>query len=308
MDFKDYYKTLGLARTATQDEIKRAYRKLVRKHHPDANVGSAGSEAMFKEVGEAYSVLGDEEKRTAYDQLGSDWQAGQSFRPPPDWQGRGAQDPGDAQAFSDFFETLFTRRGGGGGAREFHAQGQDQHARIEIALRDAYEGATHEVTMRMPEVDAAGRMVLRDRTLRVRIPKGVTEGQHIRLPGKGAPGYGEGRPGDLYLEVTLRPDPVFSVEGRDVFFDVPVTPWEAALGGRIAVETPSGSVELSIPAHAQSGKKLRLKGRGIPGDPPGDLYAVLRIVVPPRDTEAMRDLYRQMAKLSDFDPRKTMGG
>jgi len=333
MEYKDYYKVLGIERGASQDDIKRAYRKLVRKYHPDVNTGpdAAGAEKMFKDVGEAYEVLQDPEKRGAYDQLGAGLKEGQAFRPPPDWDAgfefSGGGHPGvDPEDFSAFFDGLFSR---GGGARPedrarrtFNAPGQDHHAKIVIDLAEAYSGGSRDFTLRAPELGPDGHIVLRERAVRVQIPKGVTNGQHIRLGGKGAPGMGQGKAGDLYLEVSVREDPAFRIEGRDVFMELPVAPWEAALGGRVNADTPSGSVEIMVPAHAQSGKKLRLKGRGIPGVPgrsgqsgisgpsgkqAGDLYAVLKIVIPPDESDKARDLYRQLAREIDFDPRAKMG-
>ncbi|OAN76639.1 cytochrome C biogenesis protein [Jannaschia sp. EhC01] len=328
MEYKDYYKILGVERGASQDDIKRSYRKLVRKYHPDVNTGpdAAAAEVKFKDVGEAYEVLQDPEKRAAYDQLGANWQEGQSFRPPPDWDdgfefSGGGYTQADPEAFSSFFEDLFARRGAQGASmgaraqgpsmrseRQFHAAGQDHHAKIVIDLDEAYNGGTRDFTLRAPELDSSGHVVLRERKVRVAIPKGVKEGQHIRLAGKGAPGIGRGQPGDLYLEVALREDPIYRVEGRDVFMDLPITPWEAALGAHVDLRTPGGKVDLKIPKHAQSGKKLRLKGRGIPGKPAGNFYAVLKIVIPPTETEKGRALYEQMAEEMDFDPRKGMGG
>ncbi|MCZ7594001.1 MAG: DnaJ domain-containing protein [Hyphomicrobium sp.] len=234
---------LGVERGATQDDIKRAYRKHARTYHPDVNK-EAGAEAKFKDAGEAYEVLKDPEKRAAYDQLGANWQQGQEFRPPPNWDAGfefsgGGYTGADAAQFSDFFEGLFGRaragggRGGFAGHREFHAQGEDHHAKVVIDLRDAYTGAKRSITLRVPEVDDSGHVILKDRTLSVTIPKGIREGQHIRLAGQGAPGIGKGPPGDLYLEVAFAPDPLFRVEGKDVYLDLPVTPWEAALGASV---------------------------------------------------------------------------
>lgn len=318
MEYMDYYKTLGVERDASHDEIKRAYRKLVRKYHPDVNPGpdAAEAEVRFKDVGEAYEVLQDPEKRAAYDQLGADWKEGQSFRPPPDWDdgfefSGGGYTQADPEAFSSFFEDLFSRRGARDPSmrarQQVHAAGQDHHAKIVIDLKEAYAGGTRDFSLRAPELDASGHVVLRERRVRVAIPKGVTEGQHIRLAGQGAPGMGEGKPGDLYLEIAIREDPTYRVEGRDVYMDLPITPWEAALGARINVPTPAGKVGLTIPKHAQSGKKLRLKGRGIPGKPAGHLYGVLKIVIPPTETEKARELYEQLARETDFDPRAKMG-
>ena len=318
MEYKDYYKVLGIERTATQDEIKRAYRKLVRKYHPDVNTGpdAAEAEQKFKDVGEAYEVLQDPEKRAAYDQLGSNWKEGQSFRPPPDWDegfefSGGGYTEADPNEFGSFFDELFARQGRArpnrGANRSFHAPGQDHHAKIVIDLREAYEGGTRDFTLRAPELDASGHVVMRERRVRVTIPKGVMEGQHIRIAGKGSPGVGQGKAGDLYLEVAIAEDRAYRVEGRDVFMELPVTPWEAALGARVSVPTPSGKVELTVPKHAQSGKKLRLKGRGIPGKRAGDLYAVLKIVIPPSESAKARELYEQMAREMQFDPRAKKG-
>ncbi len=318
MEYKDYYKVLGVERSASQDEIKRAYRKLVRKYHPDVNTGpdAAQAEQKFKEVGEAFEVLQDPEKRAAYDQLGANWQEGQSFRPPPDWDdgfefSGGGFTEADPEQFSSFFDELFSRRGGFDprmqSGRQMHAPGQDHHAKIVIDLDEAYNGGTRDFTLRKPELDAHGNVVLRERSIRVAIPKGVTEGQHIRLAGQGAPGVGQGKSGDLFLEVALRDQPGFRVEGRDVFMDLPVTPWEAALGGRIEVKTPGGKVELTLPKHSQAGKKLRFKGRGIPGKPAGALYAVIKIVIPPTETDKARELYEEMAREIDYDPRQGLG-
>jgi curved DNA-binding protein len=316
MDYKDYYKVLGVERTATQDDIKRAYRKLVRKYHPDVNAG-ADAEQTFKDVGEAYEVLQDPEKRAAYDHLGANWKEGQAFRPPPDWDegfefSGGGYTEADPNDFGSFFDELFARRGRASpnmrAERQFRAPGQDHHAKIVIDLKEAYEGGSRDFTLRAPELDASGHVVLQERSIRVAIPKGVAQGQHIRLAGKGAPGFGGGTPGDLFLEIAIKEDPAYRVEGRDVYMDLPITPWEAALGGRISVPTPSGRVELTVPKHAQAGKTLRLKGRGIPGKRPGDLYAVLKIVIPPIESEKARALYEQMAREMDFDPRARLRG
>tara|TARA_R110002126_G_scaffold291729_1_gene456041 strand:+ start:26161 stop:27132 length:972 start_codon:yes stop_codon:yes gene_type:complete len=321
MDYKDYYETLGLKRTATQDEIKSTYRKLARKFHPDVN-HEKGAEDKFKALGEAYEVLKDPEKRAAYDQLGANWQEGQNFRPPPEWDsgfefsgaGAGAADEG---AFSDFFENLFGQaRAGGAGAgsggqqrsrQEFHATGQDHHAKITIDLKDAFEGATRSISLRSPEVDASGHVQLKERTIKVKIPKGITQGQHIRLAGQGNPGVGRGQAGDLYLEIYFHEDPVFNVDGRDVYFDLPIAPWEAALGAKVKAPTPTGVVGLTVPKGAHTGQKLRLKGRGIPGKPAGDLYAVLQIVLPPAKTDKDRAFYEQMEREMDFNPRAKLG-
>jgi len=306
MEFKDYYDTLGIERNATQDEIKRAYRKQARKYHPDVSK-ETDAEEHFKLVGEAYEVLKDPEKRTSYDQLGADWQAGQDFRPPPDWD-QGFEYGGDGfsdSGFSDFFESLFGQRGSG--RREYHARGMDSHAKVLIDLEDAYRGGNRALTLKHSELGADGRPVLRERTLNVRIPKGVRQGQHIRLAKQGGAGIGEGGAGDLYLEIEFNRHPLYHVEGQDVYLDLPVTPWEAALGATVKVPTPSGTVDLKIPANSTSGRKLRLKGRGIPAREPGDFYAVLQIALPPAETEAAKQAYRDFERTADFNPRSKLG-
>jgi curved DNA-binding protein len=306
MEYKDYYKIMGVARDATQDEIKRVYRKLARKYHPDVSK-EADAEARFKELGEAYEVLKDAEKRAAYDQLGANWKGGQEFRPPPDWNAGFEFSGGDASDYSDFFASLFGRDFRAGGGAPFHAKGEDRHAKVLIDLEDAIQGATRTITLRVPAVDARGHVITSERMLNVTIPKGIREGQHIRLGGQGSPGAGEGQAGDLYLQVEFRAHPLYRIDGRDLYLDLPVTPWEAALGAAVKVPIPGGIVELKIPGNSGSGRKLRLKGRGIPGDPPGDCYVMLAIALPPADTEAAKDLYRKMAQQLNFNPRAKLG-
>ncbi len=314
MEFKDYYAIMGVARDATQDEIKRAYRKLARKYHPDVSK-EPDAEARFKEVGEAYEVLKDPEKRAAYDQLGKQWRAGQEFRPPPDWDAgfefsRGGFEGGDAAAFSDFFESLFGRmRGGaaGGGSAAFRARGQDHHAKVLVDLEDSLHGATRGITLRTPELTPDGHVTTHEHTLNVRIPKGVRPGQQIRLAGQGGPGIGKAPAGDLYLEVEFRPHPLYRVDGADLYLDLPVAPWEAALGASVQAPTPAGPVDLKIPAGSVQGRKLRLKGRGIPAKEPGDLYVVLQLTLPRADSERARDFYKRMQEELAFDPRAGLG-
>jgi curved DNA-binding protein len=310
MEFKDYYKILGVERDATQDDIKRAYRQLARKFHPDINK-DAGAEAQFKEVGEAYEALSDAEKRAAYDQLGKDWKAGQEFKPPPDWDAgfefSGRSSGGD---FSDFFEGIFGASRGERGGRTrttFHMRGEHHHAKIVIDLRDALEGATRTISLRMPEVDDGGHVLVRDKSLTVQIPKGVTEGQSIRLKGQGSAGTGGSPAGDLYLEVRFRPDPLYRVVGKDLYIDLPVAPWEAALGASVKMPTPAGPIMLKVPPGSNHGRELRVRGRGIPAAEPGDLYAVLKIVWPPANDEKARQIYEEMAKELAFDPRAGLG-
>lgn len=317
MDYKDYYQIMGVARGASQEEIKRAYRKLARKFHPDVSK-EPNAEERFKELQEAYEVLKDPEKRAAYDQLGARWKAGQEFRPPPDW-GRdfefsgGFAGGGEEADFSDFFASLFgagspfARAGrAGGGPRRAHAPGgQDHFARIEISLEDAYRGGAHTIELKSPELQADGHVVVRPRALRVTIPAGIAEGQQIRLAGQGSSAMGGGRPGDLYLEVAFRPHRNFHVEGRDVTLTLPVTPWEAALGATVPVPTLGGAVDMRIQAGSRAGQKLRLKGRGLPGPAgsAGDQYVVLKVVLPPADSPRARELYEQMKKDLAFNPR-----
>lgn len=310
MKYKDYYQVMGVDRSATQDEIKRAYRKLARKFHPDVSK-EPDAEARFKEVGEAYEVLKDPEKRAAYDQLGANWKAGQEFRAPPDWDAgfefSGAGQGDEAAAFSDFFESLFGRGAGTRGTRgEFHGAGRDHHARILVDLEDAWSAPVRTITLRMPQVDDQGHLHLGERTLNVRIPKGIRQGQHIRLAGQGAPGVGKGPAGDLYLEVEFKPHALYRPEGRDLYMNLPVAPWEAALGASVKVPTPAGQVDLKIPAGSAAGTRLRLKGRGIPAATPGDLYTVLEIALPPADSEEARALYREMERKMKFNPRSRM--
>ncbi len=316
MKFKDYYEVLGVSRDASQDEIKRAYRKLARKYHPDVS-DDPDAEARFKALGEAYEVLKDPEKRAAYDQFGQNWKHGQDFTPPPGWDAGfefsgGGFTGADAEQFSDFFETLFGggfgRAAGGGRRRHTWAQkGEDHHAKILIDLEDAYHGAEKAISLKVPELDETGHVVTRTRTLNVKIPKGITRGKRIRLRGQGAPGIGGGEAGDLYLEVDFRPHPFYRIEGKDLYLDLPITPWEAALGATVKVPTPGGIVDLKIPAGSQTGRKLRLKGRGLPGNPPGDEYVVLKIETPVPQTEEQRKLYERMAEAMPFNPRSRLG-
>ncbi len=326
MEYRDYYKILGVERKATADEIKKSYRRLARKYHPDVSK-EKDAEARFKEVQEAYEVLKDPEKRAAYDQLGSNWKSGEQFRPPPDWASgfefRGGPRPGrqragsgeevfEEEGFSDFFSSLFGGGGGpfasagaGPGARRSRA-GRDHHASIEVDLEEAFAGTTRTLELKRPQLKEDGTLEVKQHTVRVTIPAGVTEGQLIRLAGQGEAGPGGGRAGDLYLEVHIRPHRLFQLEGRDVTLTLPVAPWEAALGGPVKVLTLAGTVEMNIPAGAQSGQKLRLRGRGLPGQPPGDQYVQLKVVLPPATSPEARALYEEMRRKLTFDPRADM--
>jgi len=323
VEFKDYYDIMGVERDATQDAIKKAYRKLARKYHPDVSK-EADAEDRFKQLGEAYEVLKDPEKRAAYDQLGANYQAGQDFHPPPDWDAGfefsgGGFTGGDSSAYSDFFESLYGqaqggnpfggrgasgRAGFGGGGQ---MQGEDHHAKVVIDLEDAFNGATRNITLHAPEVDAQGHVVTRERTLAVNIPKGVRQGQRIRLSGQGSPGFGGGPAGDLYLEIEFRSHQHYRAEGRDLYLTLPIAPWEAALGAKVTVPTPAGNVGLTIPEGSTSGRKMRLKGRGIPGKTPGDLYVELSIALPPADSDESKQLYRDMQEKLAFNPRAALG-
>ncbi len=319
MEYKDYYRILGLSRDASAEQVKQAYRKLARKYHPDVS-REPRAEERFKEVSEAYEVLRDPDKRRAYDQLGSGWQDGQDFRPPPGWEssfdfrtgpGAGGFSGFGGSAFSDFFESLFGGpapharggRRGAGGARP----GQDERAKILVSVEDAYHGATRTIELQVPEVGPQGRVATRSRSLKVKIPAGVTQGQQIRLAGQGGAGAGGGPRGDLFLEVDLQRHPHYRVEGRDVYLDLPMAPWEAALGATVAVPTLGGKVDLKVPPGAQSGLKMRLKGRGLPGSPPGDQYVLVQIATPPADSAAREAFYRRMAEEMPFNPRRHLG-
>jgi curved DNA-binding protein len=326
MDFKDYYQALGVSEGATSEEIKRAYKKLARKHHPDVNK-EAGAEAKFREIGEAYEVLGDEAKRKAYDQARARKARGEDFEPaaaegdfsggfsggfPGGFSGGFSVDD-EGGDYSEFFEQLFGRNASRARQRRrppTDVRGQDQHVALEIDLEDTLRGAKKQLTLRTPALDDEGHVVLRERTLDVDIPKGIRAGQHLRLSGQGGPGRGSGGPGDLYLEVSIRPHPLYRVEGRDLHVELPLAPWEATLGGKIVVPVPGGgTIELTVPAASTAGRKIRIKGKGIPGDPAGDLYATLTVVAPPATDDAQRAAYQAFqAAFPGWSPRSTPGG
>lgn len=316
MEYKDYYATLGVSRDAKEDEIKRVYRKLARKYHPDVSK-EPNAEEKFKEVQEAYEVLKDQEKRSAYDQLGSNWKSGQDFRPPPGWdggagfQGGGGFHAEDLGGFSDFFSSIF---GQGQRADGFHARqrsharrGRDEHAKITITLEEAYQGGEKSIQLRVPEMNAQGQMHYQLKTLKITIPAGVTSGQQLRLGKQGAPGIQGGPAGDLYLEIEIASHRLYTLEGRDIYLTLPITPWEAALGAKIAVPTLGGAVEMKVAPDAQTGQKMRLKGRGLPHKTqPGDQYILLQITTPPAKTEAQHLFYEKMAQEFSFNPRVNM--
>ncbi|HEY2676740.1 MAG TPA: DnaJ C-terminal domain-containing protein [Steroidobacteraceae bacterium] len=311
MEFKDYYKVMGVARDATEAQIKQAYRKLARKYHPDVSK-EKDAEAHFKEVGEAYEVLKSPEKRAAYDQLGRGHRPGEDFRPPPNWDaGFEFSDagPGDS-SHSDFFDALFgaRARAGAGGRGTFRAgHGEDHHAKVMLDLEASLHGGTRTFTLQMPEFDEQGRLALQQRTLNVQVPKGILAGQQIRLVGQGARAGEGGTPGDLYIEVEFQPHSLYRIDGRDLSLELPVAPWEAALGATVKTPTPGGMVELKIPPASHGGSKLRLKARGIPAAPPGDFYVVLQIALPPADDDKAKAAYAAMAAALPFNPRATLG-
>ena len=319
MDYKDYYKTLNISKDASQEEIKRAYRKLARKYHPDVNK-NADAEIRFKEINEAHEVLKDPEKRKAYDTFGNNWQAGQDFKPPPNWNARYRREDfgsqrASAEHFSDFFESLF---GGGGGfsagdfssfGQEHHATGGDLHANVSISLEDSYHGAKRTITLNRTVDDGRGHLTVQPQSLQVTIPKGIIEGQQIRLEGQGNAGYGRGAHGNLFLEIVFLPHPLFTVSKRDIYFVLHVTPWEAALGASLAVPTLGGNVDLKLPPNSQTGQKLRLKNRGLSSkNQAGHQYVTLTIHTPPAVTEEQRKLYEKMAEIMPYNPRSGSGG
>ncbi|MEB0111925.1 DnaJ C-terminal domain-containing protein [Variovorax sp. RTB1] len=330
MEFKDYYKALGLASTASEDEVRKAYRKLARKYHPDVSK-EADAEVRMRDINEANDVLRDKEKRAAYDALAARVArgegmggragspggpgAGGDFQPPPGWDEgfefhRGPHDgPADHADFSEFFSSMFGASERRGAERRNHrAKGEDHHAAIEISLEDAINGAEREITLRALDTDAQGQPAFVNRILSVKIPAGVHPGQFIRLTGHGMPGQGGEPAGDLYLEVRIAPHKLYRIEERDLYMTLPVTPTEAALGAQVKVPTPGGGVvEVTVPRNARSGLKLRLKERGLPGKPRGNLYLLLEIALPPADTDAARQAYEQLAKAAPFDPRRHLG-
>jgi curved DNA-binding protein len=301
VEYKDYYKIMGVSRDASPEEIKRAYRRLARKYHPDVSK-EKDAEARFKELGEAYEVLRDPEKRAAYDALGTR-RAGEEFRPPPDWHfDFGADlDPG---MHSDFFEQLFG--GLGRGRTTFRGRGLDTTGTIELTLEEAFSGTQRRLSIQRQKLDERGRARPTTHEINVRIPPGAVDGQRIRVPAQGEPGIGGGPAGDLYLEVRLKPHRWFRAEGRDIWLDLPVTPWEAALGETVRVPTLGGKVDLKLSRGSQTGQQLRLRGRGLPGSPPGDQLVVLKIVTPVPRTAADEALYRQMAATLAMNPRAAM--
>jgi curved DNA-binding protein len=315
VEFKDYYKAMGVPRDATEAQIKQAYRKLARKFHPDVSK-EKDAEARFKDLGEAYEVLKTPEKRAAYDQLGQNYRAGENFRPPPDWDagfefsGPGGGAGGAGSDYSDFFASLF----GAAGARSTRSRsaaasgrGEDHHAKVLLDLEATLQGGARTMTLRVPGIDSTGHLMSKERTLSVQIPKGILAGQHIRLAKQGESAAGTGEPGDLFIEVDFQPHTLYRVDSRDLYLTLPVAPWEAALGATVKTPTPLGTVDLKIPPGSHAGTKLRLKTRGIPANPPGDLYVVIDIALPPANDEKSKVAYQAMASALAFNPRTGLG-
>ena len=300
MKYKDYYQILGVQRDADEATIKRAYRRLARKFHPDVSK-EPNAEERFKEVAEAYEVLRDAEKRAAYDSLGRQWRAGDDFTPPPGWR-HGERSLNEDFAFRDLFESLFGVGGARSGVRREDIFGGDAQHVIEVDLEEAFKGTERSLRIEPATVAFGGQPHEQGRTVRVRVPARITHGQRIRLSGQGHAGPG-GRRGDLFLEVHLRPHRQFEVQGRDIHLRLPVTPWEAALGASVQVPTLGGKVDLRVPPGTQSGQRLRLKGRGLGTSPAGDQYVRIEIMMPPVKSDADRELLKKMAQQMPFDPR-----
>lgn len=306
MKYKDYYEVLGVGRDASLDEIKKAYRKLAHQYHPDVSKDPASTD-KFKEIAEAYRTLKDPEKRAAYDQLGS-YRPGQDFEPPPSWGQHfgGSQFSFDDLDLSDLF-SAFAGRAGRTGA-QMAMPGQDFEVTAQISLEDAYRGTLVDLNFSVPEYDGHGRLTRAERNFKARIPKGVTDGQKLRLAGKGGRGFNGGRNGDLYLNIGLRPHPLYRVQGHDLYLDLPLAPWEAALGAAIDIPTLAGGVRLKVPPGTAAGQKLRIALRGLPrqSGAPGDLYAQVQIVLPQVLSERERMLLRELGEASNFNPRSRL--
>ncbi|MGB2904343.1 MAG: DnaJ C-terminal domain-containing protein [Candidatus Dechloromonas phosphoritropha] len=306
MKYKDYYQAMGVDRGATADEIKKAYRKLAHKYHPDVSKDVQGEE-KFKELAEAYATLKDPEKRQAYDNLGRR-PAGEQFTPPPDWQQQFHTDAAgfDDVDLSDFFAAFGRARGGGKAREDYPIPGQDYEIVASVSLEQIYRGGEIDVRAELPEYDQNGLAHRVARTFRITIPKGAADGQRLRLAGKGGPGFNGGRPGDLYVALALQPHPLYRIDGRDLYIDLPLTPWEAVLGAAVHIPTLGGTVELNVKPGTSAGQKLRLAKRGLPttDGSVGALYAVIRIEVPTTPDATERELFQQLAATSKFNPRQ----
>ncbi|MDC0335694.1 DnaJ domain-containing protein [Pseudodesulfovibrio sp.] len=326
MEYKDYYKLLGVSRSASRDEIAKAFKKLARKYHPDLNPNNDTAEAKFKEINEAYEVLKDEKKRKLYDQFGSNWEHGQNFQPPPGYEnmnyGGGGFPGGGGAGFSDFFETIFGGApgggpggasfrggfsqgfGGGGGFQQRPRRGQNSEATYELTLDEAFRGGKKSITLQEQVTGPEGIPRMTTKTLEVNVPQGIKDGQKIRLTGQGNPGVAGGAKGDLYLKIKLLPHPMFKVSDSDVVLDLILAPWEAALGTTLRVPTLDGAVEMKIPAGMGSGKKLRIKGKGLgSGAKRGDQFVRIMIQVPDRLSDEEKELWESLQEKSTFKPR-----
>jgi len=304
MKYKDYYAILGVERNASQDDIKKAYRRLARKYHPDVSK-EANAEERFKEVGEAYETLKDAEKRAAYDQLGRH-QTGQEFRPPPDWETRFGGGGFEDVDLADLFAAFGARPRGRSGRAGFAIPGEDYEVTARIELEDAARGTELNIQLSVPETGPEGVLRRVPKTIRARVPKGVTDGERLRVAGKGGPGANGGPAGDLYLNIALKPHRLFRASGHDLYLELPVAPWEAVLGAQVEVPTLEGRISVSVKPGAKAGQKLRVPGRGLPMPQGGggDLYCVLTIVTPPSPGEREKALYRELAAVSGFNPRE----
>ncbi|WED43577.1 DnaJ C-terminal domain-containing protein [Legionella cardiaca] len=304
MEYKDYYQIMGLERNASPEDIKRAYRKLARKYHPDVSK-EANAEAKFKELGEAYEVLKDPEKRAKYDQYGKYWkEQGQGYNPQAGRQQYQHYEQEDMAGFEDFLNSIFKERFHQEHA--FYDHGQDIHAKLNITLEESYHGAEKTLQLQIPVTDRHGNVSYEARAVKVKIPKGIVNKQQIRLKGQGGRGASN-QAGDLYIEIDFHHHSYFHLHKKDIHLQLPIAPWEAALGATIAVPTLGGKVNLKIPKLSQSGKKMRLKGRGLPGNPPGDQYIILQIVIPEIENEQANKLYEQLADTIKFNPRENLG-
>jgi curved DNA-binding protein len=326
MKFKDYYACLGVERGAGAEEIKKAYRRLARQYHPDV-ASEEGAEERFKEISEAYQTLSDPEKRQAYDNLGRH-RPGEDFQPSPEWETRFSRGGGSPQEvdLADLFEQMGFGRGGGGfggggfsgggfgGPRgqgtDFPIRGQDVEVATELTLEQAARGTEVAFSLQVPVLGADGRVLKQTRSGRIRVPRGVVEGERLRVPAKGGDGIAGGAPGDLYLEVRLAPHPRFRAVGHDLYLELPIAPWEAALGAAITVPSLDGPVAVSLKPGMRSGQKLRLAGKGLPHrrEGAGDLYGVIQIVLPETIGEREQALYRELAEASSFSPRHHLEG
>ena len=312
MEFQDYYKVLGVANDADLKTVKTAYRKLARKYHPDVS-DEHDAEKRFKEVAEAYEVLSDETKRAEYDQLRKYGRGGQSFEAPPQWQTKSGRSHNQQGDFSDFFENIFGAGGFERGAadafrnsEDFTSQrGRDIEVELPLFLEDTFSDEPRPIEYILPHYGPQGRLADIRKTLKVKIPAGVTDGERIRLKGQGGPGFGNGAAGDLFLRIRLIPHPLFDLAGSDLSIVVPIAPWEAALGIKLTLPTLTGKISLSVAANSQSGQRLRIKGKGMrTRKGHGDLFAVLKVVMPERSPASAEALWQELAKTAEFNPRK----